>query len=399
MNSPLISVNSLVSTKRDGFLLTLEGKKAFERPNIKYDSILEEKLEETMSLNHFQELFSVRNPEAQRKFDSNETIYIRDQFTYLIPKVMKYWKPDYTAEMAVPVSTEGGAYSEFIEYQEESWTGEAQPYGEEATDMPLVSYSTVPTMHPTIPLNLGWEYSWDALNKAISTGQPLSSKLAFAAKDGQDRANNAWALGLAKDKSGTFRTDPATASAGVCGVLSAPNIAKYITSSDTVNYTGVAASFDGSAIANFNMLGATGAQNRDFLLAVIAAQRNFTGTASAQPDTLYMSLPQVALIEKQVIDDANPNAQTVAAFILEKTSINMIIAAPELQAVGKNSVTDALLCYKRDPEIAEIRKVMPFFIMPTILTPQYRYRTGTKTRVAGFFVYKKAIVLVKNVGA
>ncbi len=363
------------TTKRQGFTLTLEGKKD---------------LASSLHLS---------NPNAIRKWDSADTIYIRDQFTYLIPKVMKSWRPDYTSEIAFPVSTEGGAYSDFIEYQESDWNGEAQPYGEEATDMPLVSFSTMPTMHPVVPLALGWEYSWDALYKAISAKTNLSSVLAEAAKDGQDRANNNWALGIAKDKSGTYRPDPPTASAGVCGVLSAPNIAKYITSSDTVNFTGGVSSFNGASIADFNMLTATGVQNRDFLLAVIAAPRNFTGKASAQPDTLYMSLAQVSLIESQVIDDANPNSQTVASYILEKTTINEIIAAPELSQVNKNSCVDVLLCYKKSPEIAEIRKVMPFFVLPTILTPQYRYRTGTKTRIAGFFVYKKAIVIVKNIGA
>ncbi len=386
------------NVKQTGYIITLDGIKEPERPKVKYDSILQAKIEEAMNPEYLQKLFSAVNPDGGKKFDANETLYLQRQFVEIVPEIMKYWTPDYTAETAFPVETSGNPYAEFLEIREESWNGEAQPAGEANTDMPIVGYERPSEQYASVELEVGWEYTWSQLQKAISVREPLSATLGEAAKDAQDKANNRWALGLARDRSGNLLADPADPSKGVCGLCSSPNISKYITSSDTVDYTGAASSFDGTVLSNWNILNSSGTTNRDKLIAATSAPYLFTGNASAIADTVYLGLKQGEFIRTQIVDDAEPG-MTVAKALLMAGTIKQIIVGPELSQVGKNSLTDPMFIYKKDRRIARIKKNMPFTIMPTILTPKYRYRTGTKTRTAGLIVLKKAIAVVKNTGA
>ena len=398
-----------------GYIVTLDGIKEIKTPPIKYDSIYIPGTEISLA-DQLENVFSTENPEAvayfhslfnslpmgpggaQRKFDSNETIYLQRELVYIIQEIMKYWTPDFTAEAAFESITEGDPYAEFIEYRERTWNGEAQPASEDNTDMPIVKYSMLPTLIKTVLLEEGWEYSWIDFQKALSRNQNLDMYAAEDCKNAQDRAFNNWALGLAKDLSGNYRPEPADAKSGVIGLCSSANIDNYITSSDTVDYTDQTSSFDGTVLNNWNILTSSGATNRDNLFQVVNAPYNFTGNASAIPDTLYMGIKQGNHITTQIVNDAAPSV-TVAKAILDAGKIKQIIVAPELNQVNKNSLVDPLFCFKRDRRIAAIRKTMPFFVLPTLLTPQYKYRTGTMQRMAGLNVFKKCIAVVKNTGA
>lgn len=359
----------------NGFVLTLNGQEEIKPKKSYYGEAVKNQIKEACRFNALDNMYFQN---LGRRLNANESSFLKDQLTRMIAQAMDTWYPDNTARLIFPVSTQNMPGVQSLKYALKEWSGKAKVITNDGTDMPMVARNVNPYYTPVFEFQLGATYTQNDLEAAALAGQPLDSDLIMDTRKGQERALNDAVFGI----SASF--DPNTEN--YPGLFNQPT--RLILSSDS----------GASDLANHNILSGSAADNLSFLLKVINVPHSFTQKAESIPDTLVMPIAQVNTIKTQRAGTDNPF--TVAQEILTNTSIKRIIASPECKNVGLNSITDACFVFNSSEvsKIAEIAETLPY----SVGMPQqrgYNFLVPTRARHAGLLIYRKAIALVKNVGA
>lgn len=369
-----------MSNINSGFQITLgaDGQMkmdSFEKPKVNYPDEVIKEIKDNCD-NAFTDL---RRGDNKAVFDTNESIFLNRELTRMIRKVLMKWYPDYTSKQLFSVNTENyypGIQS--LEYAMTDWSAKAKVAVSTNTTKRYARVSEDQTPVPVRYVELFARYNWYDLQAALLNGKPLPSKLLDATRDGIEKTLNELVYGIHQENDDGVYTDYGTA-----GLFN--SLTKLITVSD-----------DATNLANDNMLTNSAADNLTMLLNAIGVPMNFTNKAAANPNTIALPIPQASLIMKQPLGDGYQ--ETVASQILKTTSIRRIVACPEFKNVGRNSITDAMLVFNDSPDIAEIMEVMPYSVKPT-QQDGFNYDIPTHAGTAGLFIYRKAMALIKNVGA
>jgi hypothetical protein len=356
-----------------GFVLTLNGQEEIKPKKSKYNEALKNQIKEVCRFNALDNMYSEN---LGRRLNANESTFLKESLTRMIAEAMETWYPDNTARLIFPMSSQNLPGVQSLKYALKEWSGKAMIVTDDATDMPMVARKASPYYSPVYEFQLGAVYTQNDLEAAALMGQPLDNELIMDTRKGQERALNDAVFGIAE------ADDPNTAN--YPGLFNQPT--RCILSGDDADLT------------NHNILSGSAADNLAFLQKVINVPHNYTSKAEAIPDTLVMPIAQVNKIKVQ--KTASDNPLTVAQEILTNASIKRIIASPECKNVGLNSITDACFVFNSSEQskICEIQETLPYRVgLPQMRG--YSFLIPTRSRSAGLFVYRKAIALVKNVGA
>jgi len=357
---------------QSGIMITLEKSGPIERPKIFLNDEMKLILNNTMRFDGLENLSFTDGRNWSQRFDANDTSIMREQLTALVSSTVLAWYPDFTARSAFNVVQKGGLGVRVLKYNEKEWTGKARIAGTKTNNAPKTASRAKPNYSGVFNLELDADYTIYDLEAARLGTEPLDADILMRTKFGHEWAFSDLVYGISDDPEAV----------GYPGLIN--QTAKLIRHSDD------------TALNDFNMLSATGVQNRDFLLGIINVPEIFSNNSMAAPTKLIMHIPQAKKISTQVINDQNP--ETVASYILKNTSITQIIGAPEMKAMTSGSIKDGLLVCNDNTMIGEVIETVPYMIMPpqidrTVFSMTSRMSSG------GLFIYKKAWAFVENCGA
>lgn len=352
-----------------GFVITRDGLQEFQKPKVILNKENQILLAQSLK---FDALDDLTTEQGQKKFDSAETTYLRDELTATVKETMDTWYPDFTARQVFKFVQKGGLGVTHLDYDEKNWTGKAKIVGITSNDAPKISKGISKNKQRVFNLELDAEFTIYQLESARLGNQPLDADILKQTKFGHEWAINDLVYGISDD-------DNANQFPSVFNQMN-----KFITNSDTPD------------LNNHDILSGTATDNKEFLFSVVNSPEIFTNKMASAPTKLVLPIAQAKLINSQELSEYND--KSVAQLLIERTTIKEIIGVPELADVqGVAGVKDAMLILNDNQDIGEVIETVPYMMLPA-QAHRTRFIITTRSSVGGLFIYKKAWAMVKNVG-
>lgn len=370
----------------EGFVITRNGIQNDFKPNVTYSP---QEIATIKNATKFDGLTNLTDPTTSKKliekYDSQESIFLRDQLTVTIQNVIDTWYPELSARKMFPFRSMGIVGMQSVRFIEKNWNGRARAAGSQKTGMPTIGLSKNPTYKPVINMEVGAKYSLYELQSAMLGKEPLASDYLEGCKKAQELAANDLAFGV-----GRFEDE-----LEIPGLFNQPEM--IIKNSDLVGTA------DEGSLADINLLTCTADEAYDGLCAIVDVPHNYTQNTNAVVDTVSAPIAQINRLKNLKFTGSTNIGKTVLGLFLENNpNIKQIIAAPELADNDLSDETvkhkDVMVAYKMSPDILEFVVTNNFTVLPTSSDGPTAFIIPTTQGLAGLFIYKKAIAMIENCG-
>ncbi len=285
--------------------------------------------------------------------DASETMVFARQLETIKNRVYEKKYAELKGRQFVPFSMEGGDASEYITFRLWDMYTMAKVVTNYATDFPTVAASALEVTMKYYDIGNSYSYSIQDLRQAARAGQPLSDKLAMAARRGIELGiDDAVAVGVPSIK--TY------------GLTNNPNVSLLTLP------TGTWAS-------------ATGEQMLDDLNSIVTQM--FANSSEVwAPDTILMSTNAFRKISTKLLSAANASGDTVLTAFQRQNPGVSVASWTKLNLANAAGTNGRMIAYKRDPEVLEFEMGKEFEVFP----PEQRGLTLThacKARLAGVAIH------------
>lgn len=309
---------------------------------------------------------------ASQRLDANEGIFFARELEYVKAQSYDVQYPELTATRIIPVSSEAGSGAETITYYQYEEVGQAKIISNYATDLPRVDLKGKEFSAKVKSIGASYGYSVQEIRGAKTAGKSLDARKATAARRANDTEVNRIAyFGDAKH--------------GLVGLLTHPNIPKYVLPADGTLNGVVAGTADSMKFVN-----KTPAQVLRDLNGMVAKQLKLTQNVE-RPDTLLLDYDTNADIGTRARSDNSDT--TILEFFLKKNPwIKNVEVIPELNGAGTGG-TNLVVMYRKSPEKLTLELPQPFEQFP----PQAEglaFVIPCHSRCAGVIVYYPYSIII-----
>lgn len=368
-----------------GFTITRDGiDYNTHKPKIVYSPKEKQIFNNTMKFDSLMSLISPDGNKLIAKYDSNESLFLRDQLSVIIKNVIDTWYPDFNARNMFPVNNLGTPGATTVKYIEKDFTGRARIAGSKTTGMPLIGASRNPVYSPVYHSEVGAMYDYYELQSALLSNTPLQSEYLEATKKAQENAFNDIAFGIGKHED----------EQQIPGLFN--QLDKMITNDKLATRPELV-----DNLIDVNLLTCTAKEFYDFLCTIADVPHTYWNNNSAITDTVALPIAQ-ANRGKNLVYDTVTKESVFTVFLKNNPNIKKILAVHEL-ASNRNTDDlikhdDVCIAYRMSPEILEVVTTQNYTILPTYTEGATRFIIPTTQGFGGLLIYKSAIAYVANCG-
>jgi len=302
---------------------------------------------------------------ASQRLDANEGIFFARELEYIKAQSYDVQYPELTATRIIPFSSEAGSGAETITYQQYEEVGQAKIISNYATDLPRVDLKGKEFPAKVKSIGASYGYSIQDIRAARMAGKSLEQRKANAVRKANDTEVNRIAYFGDEEH-------------GLIGLLTHPNIPKYVLPADGTLNGVVAGTADSIKFVN-----KTPAQVLRDLNGMVAKQLELTQNVE-RPDTLLLDHETNSDIGTRARSDNSDT--TILEFFLKKNPwIKNVEVIPELKGAGTGG-TNIVMMYRKSKEKLTLELPQPFEQFPP-QAQNLEFVIPCHSRCAGVIIY------------